>query len=70
MIPRAIIWNDGRVFEIEKVISYYPAASTEKGMSGNCYTVIIRGKTRMLYFQRSPKEYISQTGRWYVEVPA
>ena len=64
MQPRAITWPDGRVFRIENVRSFRPVDETR---TLNCYTVIIRGKERLLYFERSGDRFACRFGRWYVE---
>ena len=64
MTPVAIRWNDGRVFEIDRVLDIRRAAS-EAGGSGTRYTVKIMGKERRLFFE----DTYSDTGRarWFVE---
>ena len=64
MQPRSITWPDGRVFRIEDVRSFRPAG---KSQTLDCYTVIIRGKERRLYFERSGDHFACRFGRWYVE---
>ena len=62
--PRAIIWPDGRCFSIEDVRSFRPYS---KDHLLDCYTVVIRGKERHLYFERSSGPFPCTLGRWYVE---
>lgn len=64
MQPRAIVWPDGRVFPIEEVRSFRPAG---EGRLLDCYTVVIHGKERRLYFERAPASLSCRLGRWYVE---
>ena len=70
MQPRSITWGDGRVFPIEAVRDFRPAASLERGLPGDCYTVIIRGETKRLFFQRSQDRFPGHLGRWFVESAA
>ncbi len=56
--PRQIQWNDGRVFEIDRVIDRKRRASMKAGGSGIRYTVRILGKERYLYLEEN---------RWFVE---
>ena len=70
MQPRAIIWEDGRTFRIDAVKDFRPASSIEHGLPGDCYTVVIRGETRHLFFERSQDRFASHFGRWFVERPA
>ena len=67
MQPRSITWKDGRVFFIESVKDFRPASSIEQGLPGDCYTVVINGKVRRLYFERSKDRFASHFGRWFVE---
>ncbi len=67
MQPRAIIWKDGRIFKIDAVKDFRPASSVEKGLPGDCYTVVINGETRHLFFERSHDHFASHFGRWFVE---
>ena len=38
MLPRAVQWEDGRVFAIDKVLDVRPAASLKAGGQGMRYT--------------------------------
>ena len=67
MSPKTIIWSDGRKFDIEQVKDYRPAARVSNGHTGDCYTVVIRGEEKYLYFERHLDACSSRIGRWYVE---
>jgi len=47
--PTSIIWEDGRVFEIERVLDIRRAASLKAGGLGIRYICKIRGKTVTLF---------------------
>ena len=64
MQPRAIVWPDGRCFRIEDVRSLRPAG---RDPLLDCYTVVIRGKERCLYFEHSSGPFSCSLGRWFVE---
>ena len=66
--PRSILWKDGRVFKIDEVRSFRPASTISKSLPGDCYTVVINGKTRHLFFEHGSKMFPIQFGRWYVTV--
>ena len=70
MQPRSITWKDGRVFPIESVKDFRPASSIEHSLPGDCYTVVIKGKMKRLYFERSEDRFASHFGRWFVESTA
>ena len=59
LIPRSIIWDDGIVYEIQKVTDVRRAASLIAGGTGIRYTVYIDGYESHLYF--------GDNRRWFVE---
>ena len=63
MQPRAIIMDDGRRYVIDQVSDYRPFSSDR-----DCYTIIIRGQQRFLFFERSDPLFRSIVGRWYMEI--
>ena len=67
MQPRSITWKDGRTFKIDEVKDFRPASSVEHGLPGDCYTVVIGGKLKHLFFERSQDRFASHFGRWFVE---
>ena len=64
MKPLAIIWSDGREFEIDRVLSV-DNASSEAGGAGRRYTVKIQGKTRYLYYANDYGNEVRLC--WFVE---
>ncbi len=56
--PRAIIWEDGRVFEIDRVLDTRRAASLKAGGVGMRYICRIRGREVKLY---------NDEGHWFME---
>ena len=67
MLPCTITWPDGRVFRIDSIRDFRPAASLEEGRRGDCYTVIIQGEEKRLFFERSSLPGGGRLGRWWVE---
>ena len=67
MQPRSITWKDGRVFQIEAVKDFRPASSISSSLPGDCYTVVIKGETKHLFFERTDSLFKSKVGRWFVE---
>ena len=64
MHPRSIVWPDGRTFPIESVRDFRP----EPGLgSGSCYTVLIGGREKYLFFEKTDPRQASRVGRWFVE---
>ncbi len=70
MQPRSITWKDGRTFAIEAVKDYRPAGVYRRGAEGACYTVVIRGEERHLFFEWTDSTFASRIARWYVEAAA
>ena len=50
MEPKAIIWEDDRKFDIERVIDQRRAASLKAGGQGIRFTVRIKGREVYLYY--------------------
>lgn len=68
MQPRSITWADGRTFRIDAVRDYRPAACYRQGAEGSCYTVVIRGEEKRLFFEWTDSAFASRIVRWYVEM--
>lgn len=58
LTPESIIWEDGRHFQIEKVLDVRPAASLKAGGCGIRYTCRICGREKYLFMEES---------RWFIE---
>lgn len=69
MQPRIITWDDGRVFHIDQVRDFFPASRAINGRREDCYTVVINGEERHLFFERSDPLFPARFGRWFVECP-
>jgi len=67
LIPKSLIWEDGREYIIDRIIDVRPAASLKAGGQGDRYTVKIMGKQSYLFFERSPNIENKNIGRWFVE---
>lgn len=67
--PKAIIWNDGRIWPIDSVRDFRPTSQVLGGVQkeGHCYTVVILGQEKHLFFEKSDPLFPSQVGRWFVE---
>ena len=65
MKPSALAWEDGTVFEIDRVLAVKQAAAMKAGGQGDRYTIRIRGKETYLFFEHSASG--STLGRWFVE---
>ena len=70
MLPRMITWSDGRTFKIDAVRDFRPASTFGAGHRGDCYTVVIHGEERHLFFEKTSELFAARFGRWFVERPA
>ena len=67
MIPRSIRWEDGTVYEIDRVTDIRPAPAMKAGGQGDRYTVWIRGRQSYLFFERYATVSGCNLGKWFVE---
>ncbi len=58
MTPESIVWEDGTVYRIDKVLDQRKSASLKAGGQGIRYLCKIQGKERFLFYEK-PK--------WFVE---
>ena len=58
--PLQIVWEDGKVFDVDKVVYRCRASSTKVGGTGMRYTIRISGKETFLY-------YSEDENRWFME---
>lgn len=56
--PLALLWEDGTVYEIDRITDVRRAASLKAGGTGIRYTVKIRGRQSYLFYEGP---------RWFVE---
>ncbi|MBQ9858865.1 MAG: hypothetical protein IJO77_07695 [Oscillospiraceae bacterium] len=58
LLPLSILWEDGRIFEIDRILDVRRAASLKAGGSGIRYTVRIGSHETFLFLEE---------GRWFAE---
>ncbi len=58
MTPVAIVWDDGRRYNIERVTESCPASSLKTGGKGMRYTIQLGGRFKYLFYEGP---------RWFVE---
>jgi len=64
MTPAVLKWQDGEMYEIDRVLDVRRAASAA-GSMGVRYTVRIMGQTRLLFYEDTYSD--SGQPRWFVE---
>ena len=67
MLPRALTWENGVTYQIDRVIDIRPSYAAKAGGQGDRYTVMMRGQRRFLYFERATSVSGNVIGRWFVE---
>ena len=67
MLPREITWEDGKKFEIDRIIDIRQAPALKAGGQGDRYTIMVRGNQSYLFFERSTNLTGKVIGRWFVE---
>ena len=53
IIPKTIIWEDGRTFEVDKVLDIRKKASTRGGGAGLRYTIKICRKEKYIFLNEN-----------------
>lgn len=56
--PVAVVWDDGRRFEVDRVLDARQACSLKTGGTGMRYTVRVAGQSTYLWYEGP---------RWFVE---
>ena len=67
LIPINLTWEDGQVFEIDRVTDIRQADAMKAGGQGDRYTIWVKGKQSYLFFERSCSLTGNNLGRWFVE---
>lgn len=67
LMPIDLTWEDGEVFEIDRVTDIRQAAAMKAGGQGDRYTIWVRGKQSYLFFERNCSLTGNNLGRWFVE---
>lgn len=61
LMPREIIWEDGRRFEVDRVVDVRRAASLKAGGVGMRYLCMICGCPRYLYYEDNNMWFVENT---------
>lgn len=62
-----LIFNTQITFAIDAVRDFRPAGTLGCDCRGDCYTVVIRGEEKHLFFERVDPLFSGRVGRWFVE---
>lgn len=67
MLPRALVWEDGQKYKIDRVSQIKQAAAMKAGGQGDRYTIWVNGQQSYLFFERNGSIAGNNIGRWFVE---
>ncbi len=67
MYPVSIEWEDGHVYEIDRVLDVRPAYAARAGGQGDRYTVRMNDQTTYLFFEHNADFGSQILGKWFVE---
>ncbi len=67
MVPKTLIWENGRHYDIDRVKSIQAAPAMKSGGQGDRYTIMIEGQERYLFFEHNYGFNNSKIGKWFVE---
>ena len=67
MLPRILVWEDGRRYEIDRIKAIQPAPARKAGGQGDRYTIVIEGQERYLFFEHNVDYGNERVGKWFVE---
>ena len=67
ILPVMIMWEDGTIYKIDKVLDMRPSPALRAGGQGDRYTVRINGMESYIFVERSPDIFGRNLGRWFVE---
>lgn len=67
MRPMSVIWVDGHIFEIDRILDVRPASAARAGGQGDRYTIRMGDNITYLFFEHSVDERSHVLGRWFVE---
>lgn len=60
--PKEIVWEDGRKYEITRVVDVRRQASTKAGGVGERYLCIVNGKEISLYYEDNNMWFMERAG--------
>ena len=67
MRPLNIRWEDGYIYDIDRIIDVAPSPAPRTGAPGYRYRVRIRGKESYLFFEKGYDFSPRSNGKWFVE---
>jgi len=65
--PTALWWTDGNLYRIDRILYSRPAASHDVGGSGILYQIMVKGKSRKLYYEELTNAYFVEADARYAD---
>jgi hypothetical protein len=65
LFPLGFVWEDGRRYEIDRMLDVRPAASLKAGGAGMRYTVRVKGRESFMYLEQD-----HGSEKWFIECRA
>ncbi|MDR0491060.1 MAG: hypothetical protein LBH28_07435 [Oscillospiraceae bacterium] len=62
VVPLSFVWEDGRRYEIDRILDVRPAASLKAGGAGMRYTVRVRNRETYMFLEED-----SGAVKWFME---
>ncbi len=67
IIPLSLVWEDGRRYQIDRVLSVRPAPALKAGGQGDRYEIEIGGRISRLWFTHNEDIADPCVGWWFAE---
>ena len=62
LLPKEITWEDGRKYEITRLIDKRRGATTKSGCVGDIFTCVVDGKEIFLYYEDNNMWFMERAG--------
>jgi hypothetical protein len=62
LVPKAITWEDGNIYDIDGIRDMKRAASTKAGGVGMRYTCVVHGKEVFLFYEDNNLWFMERAG--------
>lgn len=67
MLPRMIHWENGKTYEVDRILDIRSAPAVRAGGQGDRYTIRMNGHETYLFFEHNTEFGSPILGRWFVE---
>ena len=62
ILPRSFVWEDGKRYEVDRILNICPAASLKAGGAGMRYTIRVGRRETFLFLEDD-----NRVSRWFME---